>query len=138
MSDQLTEEQINDGDGTITTQELGTVMRSLGQNPSETDLNDMINEVDRDGNGTIDFQEFLIMMAKKLQDTDTDAELRAAFAVFDSDKSGSITADELKKVMKKLGEDLTDAEIDAMMKEADVNGDGQINFEEFQRMMAPK
>jgi calmodulin len=78
-------------------------MRSLGQNPSETDLNDMINEVDRDGNGTIDFQEFLIMMAKKMQDTDTDAELRAAFAVFDSDGSGTISAEELKKVMKKLG-----------------------------------
>ena len=76
MADSLTEEQIaefkeafslfdKDGDGTITTKELGTVMRSLGQNPTEAELQDMINEVDADGNGTIDFPEFLQMMKKK-------------------------------------------------------------------------
>ena len=78
MADQLTEEQIaefkeafslfdKDGDGTITTKELGTVMRSLGQNPTEAELQDMINEVDADGNGTIDFPEFLSLMARKMK-----------------------------------------------------------------------
>ena len=38
-----------DGDGTITTEELGAVMRSLGQHPTESELQDMINEVDTDG-----------------------------------------------------------------------------------------
>jgi calmodulin len=64
MADQLTHEQIaefkeafslfdKDGDGTITTKELGTVMRSLGQNPTEAELQDMINEVDQDGSGCV-------------------------------------------------------------------------------------
>lgn len=53
--------------GTITTKELGTVMRSLGQNPTEAELQDMINEVDVDGNGIIDFPEFLSLMAKKMK-----------------------------------------------------------------------
>ena len=47
-----------DGDGTITTKELGTVMRSLGQNPTEAELQDMINEVDADGRQNISFSQF--------------------------------------------------------------------------------
>ncbi|KAL0334441.1 UNVERIFIED_CONTAM: Calmodulin [Sesamum angustifolium] len=65
----------------ITTKELGTVMRSLGQNPTEAELQDMINEVDADGNGTIDFPEFLNLMARKMKDTDSEEELKEAFRV---------------------------------------------------------
>lgn len=53
--------------GCITTKELGTVMRSLGQNPTEAELQEMIHEVDADGNGTIDFPEFLNLMARKMK-----------------------------------------------------------------------
>jgi calmodulin len=172
----LTEEQIaefkeafslfdKDGDGTITTKELGTVMRSLGQNPTEAELQDMINEVDADGNGTIDFPEFLTMvgvglclgvwqgspvvlclshartytrnyqMARKMKDTDSEEEIKEAFKVFDKDGNGFISAAELRHVMTNLGEKLTDEEVDEMIREADVDGDGQINYEEFVKMM---
>lgn len=92
-----------DGDGTITTRELGTVMRSLGQNPTEAELQDMINEVDADGNGQIDFPEFLTMMARKMKDTDSEDEIREAFKVFDKDGNGFISAAELRHVMTNLG-----------------------------------
>lgn len=96
-----------DEDGTITMAELGVVMRSLGQRPSgeslkisntsrvrfanprndaetrasfsETELRDMVNEVDQDGNGTIEFNEFLQMMSKKMKGADGEDELREAF-----------------------------------------------------------
>jgi len=149
MADQLTDEQIaefkeafalfdKDGDGTITTKELGTVMRSLGQNPTEAELQDMINEVDADGNGTIDFPEFLSLMAKKMKDTDSEEELKEAFKVFDKDGNGYISAAELRHVMTNLGEKLTDEEVDEMIREADVDGDGQVNYEEFVKMMMAK
>jgi hypothetical protein len=92
-----------DGDGTITSKELGTVMRSLGQNPTEAELQDMINELDADGNGTLDFPEFLTMMARKMRDTDTEEEIKEAFKVFDKDGNGYISAAELRHVMTNLG-----------------------------------
>ncbi|MCL7046583.1 hypothetical protein MKW94_024673 [Papaver nudicaule] len=73
----------------ITTKELGTVMRSLGQNPAEAELQDMINEVDADGIGTIDFPEFLNLMGRKMKDTDSEEELMEAFRVFDKVRSTS-------------------------------------------------
>jgi len=146
MANSLTEEQTaefreafslfdRDGDGSITTKELATVIRSLGQNPTEAEIQDMIDEVDADGNGTIDFNEFLDLMAHKMKDLDSDEELREAFKVFDKDQNGYISAAELRHVMINLGEKLTEEEVQLMIKEADTDGDGQVNYEEFARMM---
>ncbi|KAG1874969.1 calmodulin, partial [Suillus subluteus] len=118
-----------DGDGSITTKELGTVMRSIGQNPTEAELQDMINEVDADGNGTLDFTEFLTMMARKMRDTDREDEIKEAFKVFDEDGNGYINPAELRHVMMNLGEKLTEAEVNEMIREADIDGDGQINYD---------
>ena len=95
-------------------------------------------QVDADGNGTIDFPEFLSLMARKMKDTDTEEELIEAFKVFDRDGNGFISAAELRHVMTNLGEKLTDEEVDEMIREADVDGDGQINYEEFVKMMMAK
>jgi len=94
---------IVDGDGTITTRELGVVMRSLGQNPTEAELQDMINEVDPDGNGTVDFPEFLTMMARKMREIDAEEEIKEAFKVFDKDGNGYISSAEMKHAIARLG-----------------------------------
>lgn len=121
--------------GTIELHELQQVMRKLGQNPSEAELIEMINSVDDNGDNEIDFEEFLILMKSRIGERDPEKELRDAFAVFDTDGSGSIDRKELKRLMKKLGQALTEAELDAMMDEVDTNGDGEISFEEFKAMM---
>ncbi len=145
-SDSLTEDKINefkeafeifdkDKDGYITTKELGDIMKNLGQTPSEAELQDMINEVDIDGNGTIDFKEFLGLMARKMRDNDSEEELIEAFKVFDRDGNGLISNVELQHVMTSLGENVTMDEVDEMIKEADLDGDGYINYEEIVKMI---
>ena len=127
-------EPIVSDDGSVTTKELGTVMRSLGQNPTEVELQDMINEVDANHNGVIDFPEFLTMMTRQMNSD----ELREAFHVFDKDSNGFISAAELKQMMDSLGEKLTDEEVDEMVRVADMDGDGQVNYEEFVTLMTRK
>lgn len=91
-----------------------------------TDLASLIHPT---GNGTIDFPEFLTMMARKMKESDSDEELLEAFKVFDKDGNGFISAAELRHVMTNLGEKLTDEEVDEMIREADIDGDGQVNYD---------
>lgn len=128
-----------DNNGKISASELGEVLQSLGQKPTQQELQDMIHEVDLDGNGTIDFQEFVQLMNRQTGgEKDRDKELREAFNVFDKDGNGYISAAELKEVMQNIGEKMKDEEIAEMIKEADTDGDGQINFTEFVKMMKGK
>lgn len=146
MTENLTEEQIaefkeaflifdKDGDGSISTKELGTVMRSLGQSPTEEELKTIIEEVDEDGTGTIDFKEFLGLIAKKIQEKDSEEDLIDAFKVFDMDGNGFISAHELKYVLANSGEKLSEEEIDEIIRETDANGDGFIDYKDFIRIL---
>ena len=122
-----------DGDGIITTKGLGTVLRSLGQNPTEAELKDMIKEADTTSSGTLDFQEFRTMMKKK---NITEREIREAFRAYDKDGNGLISPAELKQTMTEMGGECTGEQVDEIIKEADTDGDGQVNFEELHTMMS--
>ncbi|PLB48168.1 EF-hand [Aspergillus steynii IBT 23096] len=108
----------NDEDalGDITAEELGKVMRSLGQNPTQSQLQDMISELDADHTNSIDFEEFLTLMTATTKEFNPETELRQAFDVFDKDSSGTINSTELCQVMEAIGEKLTDGEIQEMMR----------------------
>ena len=123
------------GDGSISSIEIEQVMQKMGYKPTKEEVNDMLNELDVDQNGTIDFNEFISVMSKQSKPSNEDEELREAFKVFDKDGSGNISATELKQVMNTLGEKLSDDDIASMIKGADIDGDGQISYTEFLKMM---
>ncbi|KAJ2940217.1 hypothetical protein O0L34_g11784 [Tuta absoluta] len=132
-----------DGDGTITKEELGRVMRSLGQFARVEELQDMLKEVDSDGDGNVSFEEFVSILSKSMSGggggpssaEQEERELRDAFRVFDKHNRGYICASDLRAVLQCLGEDLSEEEIEDMIKEVDSDGDGRIDFLEFVRAL---
>eukprot|EP00955_Chlamydomonas_euryale_P069233 360365-Chlamydomonas_euryale.AAC.8 len=108
-------------------------MRALGFEPKKEEIKKMIADIDKDGSGTIDFEEFLQMMTAKMGERDSREEIMKAFKLFDDDNTGFITLKNLRRVAKELGENLTDEELQEMIDEADRNGDGQIDEDEFYR-----
>ena len=124
-----------DHSGDISADELVALMGQLGKEVTLQDAKDMIKTVDQNGDGDIDFREFIIMMQDNAADNED--ELRKAFDIFDADNSGYIDRDELKLVMTQLlGTNLSEEELANMMAEADTDNDGQISFEEFKAMMS--
>ena len=120
-----------DGNGTIDPNELKSAMKSLGLEAKNHTVYQMISDIDKDGTGDIDFDEFLDLMTVKLGDSDSEQDVRKVFDLFDDDKTGYITIQNLKRVAKDLDENMSDAELLEMIERADSDQDGQINFEDF-------
>uniref|UniRef100_A0A3B3ZZ42 EF-hand domain-containing protein n=1 Tax=Periophthalmus magnuspinnatus TaxID=409849 RepID=A0A3B3ZZ42_9GOBI len=124
-----------DGTGTIDVKELKVAMRALGFEPKKEEIKKMIADIDKEGSGMIDFDDFLSMMSVKMSEKDSKEEILKAFRLFDDDCTGKISFKNLKRVAKELGENLRDEELQDMIDEADRDGDGEVSEEEFLRMM---
>lgn len=123
------------GDGFISAKELGVLMRTLGRNPTEDEILNIMNEIDVDHNGKLDFSEFTVMMKDKLTQEDLELEIKQAFRVFDRNGDGFISKAEFKHCMMHFGEQFTDEEVEEMISEADSNDDGRIDYNEFSQMI---
>ncbi|TYH47676.1 hypothetical protein ES332_D10G014700v1 [Gossypium tomentosum] len=122
-----------DKSGTITYEELKTGLARLGSKLSEAEVKQLMEAADVDGNGTIDYIEFISATMNRYR-LDRDELLYKAFQYFDKDNSGYITKDELETAMKEYGMG-DEASIRAVISEVDTDNDGRINYEEFCTMM---
>merc|ERR1739848_263931 len=110
-----------DGSGTIDPKELKSAMQSLGFEAKNQTIYQMVSDLDTDGSGAIDFEEFLDMMTARMSDKDTKEDINKVFRLFDDDKTGTITIQNLRRVAKELGETMTDEELMEMIERADSN-----------------
>jgi len=126
-----------DGSGKIPCTELGTVVRSLGLNPTDQDVNNVAHSLIKGNSFTYD--DLCRAMSKlKSGPRFEEDDIRDAFKVFDRDGNGFVNAAELRHVMTNLGEKLSDEEVDEMIRSVEVDSDGQVNFEEWVRVMCVK
>ena len=98
----------------------------------------MISDLDEDGNGTIDFEEFLDMMTARMSDKDSREDIRKVFKLFDDDKTDCITLNNLRRVARELGETMDDNELNEMIDRADSGKEGKVSFDDFYNIMTKK
>merc|ERR1711998_232796 len=128
-----------DHSGAIDVRELKAAIRALGMDVTPEELKKMVSDVDKDGNGTIEFAEFLSMMTAKMARTASEEEIAKCFKLFDHDATGMITLKNLFHARSILGmDDVSDAQLENMLNQADRAKRGAISLADFIRLMRKK
>ena len=128
-----------DHSGEIDVAELKQALMNLGIDTKNQTLQNMLADIDKNGNANIDFDEFIDMMTAKMSDKDTREDLEKVFELFlGDDDTDKIDIKHLKRVCKELNENMSDDELNEMIVRADTDRDGKVSFEEFYAIMTKK
>ena len=122
-----------DNSGTITLEELKQGLSKSGTKLTEYEVQQLMEAADADGNGTIDYEEF-ITATMHMNRMDREEHLYTAFQYFDKDNSGYITIEELEQALIEFGMG-SGKDIKEIVSEVDADNDGRINYDEFVAMM---
>ncbi len=129
-----------DHGGSISPDELGSLMETLGLKPNQEELDEMIREIDEDGNGEIEFDEFVQVMSRKVQPTFTQDQVKAAFKVFEQANSGlppgHVRTHVLERALTTYGvEKLSMDEAQDLLSQIDPQNTGVVNYLDYVNMM---
>ncbi|XP_059151849.1 myosin regulatory light polypeptide 9-like [Physella acuta] len=117
-------------DGFIDKEDLHDMLASLGKDPTDAYLDDMMSAAP----GPINFTMFLTMFGDKLNGTDPEDVIKNAFACFDEEGTGFISEDRLRELLTTMGDRFTDEEVDDMYRDAPIKK-GNFNYLEFTRIL---
>ena len=122
-------------DGEITLDELKNFFKGLKEDIIDADLQDMINEADIEGNGSITFDGFVALLNGKLRNDDVQEEIVETFKKFDQDNNGLIGPEDIYNLLHSFNQDITISEAEEMIKNVDIDDDGLVNYKEFVKMI---
>jgi len=125
----------SDNSGAVSVQELVEAMQSLGLDQKNDAVFNMIKEIDTDGSGELEFAEWLEMMTARLTNKTPKADIEKVFKLFDNDRTGEISLDNLKRVANDLGEEVSNEELQEMVQRNDVDKDGAWTLDDFYAVM---
>jgi Ca2+-binding EF-hand superfamily protein len=122
----------NDNDGFIDKEDLKDTLYSLGQNPTEEELDSIMSEAP----GSLNFTMFLTLMGEKRNGTDPEHEIIQAFECFDDDGNhGFINADKLREYLTTMGDRFTEEEVDIMYKGIKLDEHGNFSYRDFVKVL---
>ncbi|GAB6019428.1 hypothetical protein CHUAL_001009 [Chamberlinius hualienensis] len=152
MADELTNEQKamlrkafdmfdSDKKGVIQCNQIAKILRTMGHNFDDKDLKDIVDEIDVEGSGQLEFDDFMSVAARFLvEDVEEDEEamqqeLREAFRLYDKEGNGYINVSDLREILRALEDNMKEDELDEMIAEIDTDGSGTVDFDEFMELM---
>jgi len=118
-------------DGFIDKEDLHDMLASLGKDPTDRYLEDMMKEAP----GPINFTMFLTMFGEKLNGTDPEDVIRNAFACFDDNNSGKLNEEYLRELLTTMGDRFNDEQVDDMFREAPIDSAGDFDYGEFVKIL---
>lgn len=133
-----------DNSGFITPEDLGTLLKSLGQDPTEEQMEELNKSLDPEGKGKIGVDQFLSMMEERLvisdwNEKDEERLFIKAFETLDPENTGKIPAAALRSVVQSYGNSqLNETEAEDLIQRADLNQDGLVSYDEFMRLFLGK
>jgi len=111
--------------------DLSEIYASLGKNPSDKELDEMIKMAP----GPINFTMFLTMFGEKLMGTDPEDVIKNAFQCFDDNGDGKINDEYLRELLTTMGDRFTDDQVDQLFHDAPINSVGDFNYTEFTKQL---
>jgi len=118
-------------DGFVDKEDLHDMLASLGKDPTDKYLEDMISE----SPGPINFTMFLTLFGEKLNGTDPEDVIRNAFTCFDEENCGKIHEDVLRDAMMTMGDRFSDEQVDDILREAPIDKNGFLDYNTFTRIL---